>query len=517
MKLNTHFGRGLTILAALLPLLSTLRADVVTDWNAIAVQATLTGSRPGPTGVFDVATVQVAVYDAIQAIEKRYEPYYVDVPGAAGSSTVAAAKAAHDVLVHRFPAQSSALDNAYQQYLSNHGLSENDPGAAVGAAAAAGIIALRAADGSFPASAPAPFTGGLSPGVWRPTPPANLAMFAPWMAHVVPFSLTRPSQFSCPSPPALTSTEYARDYDEVKALGAQNSTARTADQTDMAYFHAGNVVVMWNQALRDIAAARVQHIADSSRLFALANMATADCLIAAWNDKKRYAFWRPITAIREGATDDNAATAPDAEWQPLLTTPNYPDYPSGAANFASAATRVIEHFFETDYIPFSITTTNTGPTAQDTRSYARLSDAAQEVVDARIYSGIHFRFADEAARAQGRQVADWIFGTRMRPLGSRSAVTTVHLVNISARGLVQTGDDVLITGFIVEGASEKNVIVRALGPSLPLARNLPDPSLELFDRNGTALAVNDNWRDAEQAAIIATGLAPNDERESAVV
>ena len=167
--------RTIVLFAIIIAVPATAAADVITDWNATAVQATLTASRPGPSSVVDLAIVHVAMYDAVQAIEKRYQPYYVEIPGASGSPVAAAAKAAHDVLANRFPPQAPALDVTYQQYLLSNGLSETDPGVAVGAKAAAGIIALRSCDGSFPSSFP-PFVGGTGIGVWRPTPPANLPM-----------------------------------------------------------------------------------------------------------------------------------------------------------------------------------------------------------------------------------------------------------------------------------------------------------------------------------------------------
>ena len=412
MKTKNRTCLCIALFALILAAPSGARADVVADWNAIAVQATLTGGRPNPTGVLDIAMVHAAVYDAVQAIERRYEPYYVEIKGATGSPVAAAAKAAHDVLVSRFPAQSGSLDAAYQQYLASHALSETDTGVAVGATAAAGIIALRACDGSFPSPAPPGFFGSAELGVWRSAAP----MTATWLGNVTPFTLTRPSQFLAAPPPALTSREYAKDYNEVKALGALNGSSRTPGQTDQAHFWAGNPVIIWNRALRDIAGAHVADVAESSRLFALADMAIADALITSWNSKNYYVFWRPVTAIREGDADGNPWTVGDTGWQPLITTPPYPDHTSGANAFAGAVTYALEHFFGTDQMAFSLTTTNTGPTVADTRTFSRFSDASQEVVDARIYLGIHFRFADEAARRQGKQVADWAFKNYMRPL-----------------------------------------------------------------------------------------------------
>ena len=416
MNLKLRALSNVSMLLLMLAVPACVRADVVSDWNAIAVQSTITAARPGQTGMLDVAMVQLAIYDAVQAIEKKYEPYYVEIPGASGSPEAAAAKAAHDVLVSRFPSQAANLDTAYQQYLLNHGLADNDPGVGVGAKAAAGIIALRACDGSFPNPAPPPFIGGTGIGVWRPTPPGNLPMLAPWLGNVTPFAMTRPSQFRSDPPPALTSREYARDYNEIKTLGVMDNSSRTAEQTDLANFWNTNYGVLWNQALRDIATAHVDNIADSSRLFALAEIAIADALINCWNTKNVYVSWRPITAIQEGNNDNNPWTAGDPNWKPLITTPNYPDHSSGANSFTGAVTRMLALFFETDHLTFSLTTTNPGPTIVDTRTYNRFSDAALDVVDARIYEGIHFRFADEVGRRQGRQVAEWIFKNYLRPL-----------------------------------------------------------------------------------------------------
>jgi hypothetical protein len=400
------------------------RADVVVDWNAIAV-ATAAPVRPGATGILDIAMVHAAVYDAVEAIDGRFRPYHVVIPGASGSVTAAAAKAAHDVLVNRFPdpAVVASLDTAYHSYLSNNRLSETDPGVLVGQQAAAGIIAFRANDGSFPNPPPPPFTGGTDPGVWRPTisyinggPPPSLApMLVPWLATVTPFTLTSPSQFRPGPPPALTSGRYTRAYNEVKQLGAFSGSTRTPDQTDFAYFWAANYLVLWSQGLRDIATAHVHSIGDSARLFALVNLAVADAAITAWDTKKHYVFWRPVTAIQEGDSDGNPRTEGDLAWQPLTNTPNYPDYTSGANNVTGAVTRMLALFFGTDEMTFSVTTTN--PLAvQKTRTYNRFSDAAGDVVVARIYEGIHFRFADTTARRQGRQVAKWAFRHFLRPV-----------------------------------------------------------------------------------------------------
>jgi hypothetical protein len=396
--------------------------DAVTDWNEIAQGAIVTG-RPGPIGVIDSALVQVAVHDAVQAIDQRFEAYHVEVQKAHGSRSAAAAAAAHAVLVGIYPAQAATLDATYFNYLATHGLT-GDPGLLVGEKVAAGILPLRRTD---PNPLPPPFTGGTGIGQWRPTPsfignppapPSGAPMAVHWMAGFDPFTLTGPARFRADPPPALTSERYTRDYDEVKKLGSFDSTERTPAQKDLAYFYTDNFVAQWNRALRGIATSHLRRTGDTARLFALANLAMADALITSWDSKKFYVFWRPITAINEGDNDGNPNTAGDPAWQPLINNPNYPDYTSGANNVTGAATRTLALFFGRDRLTFEVTTL--APLAvQKSRIYNRFSDAAQDVVDARILLGIHFRFADTAARKQGQQVAEWAFNHFLLPLDNR--------------------------------------------------------------------------------------------------
>ena len=216
-----------------------------------------------------------------------------------------------------------------------------------------------------------------------------------------------------PTQPALTSKRYATAYNEVKALGASSHSARTQEQTDLALFWNSNFLVLWNQVLRDIVGLHVPDIGDSARLFALADLAMGDAGITAWDSKFHFVFWRPLTAIQEGDNDGNPETAGDPNWQPMINTPNYPDYTSGANNVTGAITRVLALFFGTNEKTFTVTTTNaTAP--QQTRTYNRFSDAAEDVVNVRIYQGIHFRFADVQARKQGRHVAQWVFSHFLR-------------------------------------------------------------------------------------------------------
>ena len=398
-------------------------ADPVVDWDAIASQIIAGGGRPGPSGVLDFAVVHLAIHDAVQAIEHRFEPYHVHIPGASGSTTAAVARAASLVLKTRFPAQADAIETMFANYLSSTGLMGTDPGVAVGQQAALGIIALRANDGSFPVGFP-PFNGGTGAGEWRPTPnfqPPVLAssgpMAAPWLGAVQPFTLKFNEQFSAEPPPRLTSQEYARVYNEVKALGARFNSSRTEAQTQLGYFYGDNLLLLWFRTLRGIATARGLSVGDSARLFALASIASADAIMTAWFDKRSFNFWRPLTAIREGNNDGNPLTVGDPAWEPLINTPPYPDHTSGANNLAAAMTRILKRFFGTDKMTFVITSTfNPQLLNSNTRTYTRFSAVADDMVEVRIYEGIHFRTADVAARKQGTHVANQAFRKFLRPL-----------------------------------------------------------------------------------------------------
>lgn len=398
-------------------------ADAVTDWNDIANGAVAAG-RPGPIGTTDLALVQVAVHDAIQSFEHRFEPYYAVVKGAKGSKSAAVAAAAHGVLVGFYPAQAATLDATYGTWLANNGLTGN-AGIAVGEAVAARIIPLRRLD---PNPLPAPFTGSTEIGKWRPTesflggpppgpPPSFAPMFAPWMAGFEPFTLTGPARFRAPPPPELTSEEYTRDYNEVKAKGALTGSTRTPEQTDIAYFWTDNFVVQMNRAARALIEQRVPNSGNRARLLALLNLAIADAITNAWDTKKYYYVWRPVTAIREGDNDGNPDTAGDPAWQSLVNNPNYPDYTSGANNVVGAATKVFELFFSRDDIKFTITS-NSPAAIKKERTFASFSAASQQCVLARILLGIHFRFADTEARRQGRAVAQFVHDHYLLPVSN---------------------------------------------------------------------------------------------------
>ena len=398
-------------------------AGAVEDWNAIANDAVAAG-RPGPSGVLDLALVQAAVHDAVQALDRRFEPYFAEVPGGKGRKSGAVAAAAHGLLVAFYPAQMATLDQKYADYIANNSL-EGNFGLEVGQKVADIYVPLRRmAPAGFP-----DFIGGTGVGQWRPTdsllgnppaPPPFSPMATPWVAtETDPFTLTGAARFRAAPPPALTSEQYRKDYEEVKAFGAFASTAlttllRTPAQTDIGYFYSENFLAQWNRAIRGITATHVHNIGDNARLYALANLAAADAFITAWDSKKFYFFWRPVTAIHEGDNDTNTKTAGDPNWQSLINNPNYPDYTSGANNLTGAFMGMLRLFFGTDKVTFDVTS-NAPLAVQKTRTYKRFSAAAQDVVNARIYLGIHFRFADTAAREQGTRVAEWTYDHFLLP------------------------------------------------------------------------------------------------------
>jgi hypothetical protein len=389
--------------------LAPARADVVSDWNDTTTQLSVP-ARPGPSSILDLAMVHLAMHDAIQAYDHRFEPYAGTISNATGSPVAAAASAAHDVLVSQFKSKKTDLDNLLNNYLSARGLLA-DPGVNIGQVAASAIINLRNGDGSFPL-VPEVFVGGTKPGEWRPTLPSFAPMAAPWLGNVPPFALKSSSQLrASPPPPQLNTGLYTKDYDEVKSLGSANSTARTPEQTALGVFYSDNFITLWERTLRGISNANLNNIGDSARLFAIANMAAADALITAWDTKKYYSFWRPITAIREGDNDGNANTIGDPGWLPMIATPAYPEYSSGANNLTGAMTRTLEHVFG-DRTTFSVLSTS----AAKTMTYQRFSDMADDVVNVRIYQGIHFRSADEVARRQGTHSADWAVSHFLRGL-----------------------------------------------------------------------------------------------------
>jgi len=378
---------------------------VVPNWNAIAVTTFSADPAkvPQETPLY-VAFVQAAVYDAVVGIDGRYEPYRFDARAPRGASAQAAAvAAAYEVLVTYSPYAKTNLDAAYATSLAQipDGKAKSR-GIAFGTLAADNLIAMRANDGR---NAPIFFTQPPAPGVWRPTPPGFVPMAVPWMGAVTPLLLRSGAQFGEPGPPpALTSNRYTRDFNEVKAFGSMNSTVRTADQTSTALFFSGNAAVQYNAALRDQIAVRHPDLVDAARIFAAVDMSEADAIISVWHAKYLYGFWRPITAIQLADTDGNPATIADPTWTPLLTTPPYPEYVSGYSGLTGAFTLALADTLDTGNLHLTLISTAVPGAVRQYDTGASLRD---DVINARVWLGIHFRTADTGGVDMGERVADW--------------------------------------------------------------------------------------------------------------
>jgi hypothetical protein len=377
-------------------------ADMVIQWNANAQAAIIgTAAQGPPVAYLHLAMVQGAVYDAVNAIEGGFEPY-LGAPAMADpedSSPAAVARAAHDVLVALFPGQQSSLDAKLAASLAT--IPDGSPktgGIEVGAAAAAAMLAERTGDGRF---VPFPVVEGFDAGQWRRTPPAFAFDSAPWVGNVRPFILADAAALRSDGPNALTSAAYTEDFNEVKELGSLTSPTRTADQTDAALFWQANGAGLFNAIFRQLADTQGLDIAEAARMFAMADLAGADGAIACWNDKYSWKFWRPITAIREADSDGNPATVADPNWTPLFATPPFPDHPSGHSCMTGAVVETLQLFFGADKVSFSTSSSF----SNSTRSFDRFSTAMREVLDARVWGGIHFRTADAQGHVIGRKVS----------------------------------------------------------------------------------------------------------------
>jgi len=392
-----------------------LQPDMVLEWNANAADAIVgvAGLRP-ERGLIRLAMVHIAIYDAVNAIEGYPFQAYAIHPNviSPASAEAATAAAAHDVLVALFPAQQADLDAKYAASLSTipDGPAKIN-GIAVGQQTAAGIIALRANDGR---DATVTYSPGSGPGVWAPTPPGFLPAAAPEAAHVQPFALNSPSQFRAEPPPALTSDTWARDYNEVKSLGVATGSARTPEQTDIGRFWSDQPILQWNRAWRNISIAQTLSLAENARFFAMLATATADGIIACWDSKFTYNFWRPVTAIRTGDTDGNAATEADVNWIAQVVTPNHPEYPAAHGCFSGSSTQTLRFFFGTDNFSFTIDSKVAGLT-KPVRSYNSLSQALDEVLDARVYGGMHYRNSAHKGAILGKQVSRFVTAHFFRP------------------------------------------------------------------------------------------------------
>ena len=390
--------------------------DQVIQWNRILLGILRTpGAQPAtvhPTR--SMAILHAAVYDAVNAIAKTNAPYLVDLGAPRhASEPAAAAAAAHAVLVRLYPAQAAALDADLAVSLSQvpDGRAK-DQGIRVGEEAAAAILTLRSDDGST--ATPIPFVPGTNPGDYQLTPPGFVQpVFTHW-PFVQPFALRSANQFRPAPPPALTSPTYTASFNEVKSLGLASSATRSADQTQIARFWAAPIQNYWNEIAQTAALAHGTTLVQNARLFALLDLTLADSVIAFYDAKYTYHFWRPITAIRAAANDGNPATAGDPNWTPLATTALDPSYPGAHAVVSAAGADVLSTFFGGDSENFAVTSEVLPGVV---RGFTSFSAAADEASLSRIYAGQHFRFDLVAGQRLGTQVADYVVRNFLLPHG----------------------------------------------------------------------------------------------------
>jgi hypothetical protein len=385
---------------------SSAGASAATQWNLNATNALIGTAGQGPTvAALHLVMVHGAVYDAVNAIDGGYTPYLVS-PNATpfDSQDAAAAAAAYHVLISIVPTQQPTLLGLYNAALD---AIPDGPakagGIAAGIAAANAMIVARTGDGRFGAPGfPVPAPEDLEPGDWRPVLPAFGNDPAGWVRNVKPFMIESPLQFQTKGPWALTSPQYAREFNEVKSLGAIDGTTRTQHQTDASiYWGSVSPVGTWSRIVRTLDVQEGLSTADGARLYAQLYLTTSDAFISIWAEKALWSFWRPITAIREADTDGNPATEKDSDWAPLLPNPPYPEHPSGHLGLSGSFVETLQEFFHTDRMTWTDTA------AGKTMTYTSFSDALNEIVDVRIWTGIHFRAADEQSAHLAKQVAKW--------------------------------------------------------------------------------------------------------------
>jgi hypothetical protein len=405
------------VLATQLSTASAATTDPVLEWIGIANQTAIaSGSNPLVTSRL-LATISASVFDSVNGIDQRYEPFHVK-PGAArgASANAAAIQAAFVILSQAYPALTPSLTSQRDDSLAaltEESMNSVNAGVAWGQSVADAIWTWRSTDGFTPP--PPPFEGVLgivgSPtaiGVWRPTPLLNSPGAGVQFATMTPWVLKRPSLFRLPPPYALTSAAYATDYDETKSMGVLNGSPRSSDQSELALFWNGNTPLFWDRIAAQISAARSLSLTQNAHLFALLNLTMADAAIACWDSKYRFVFWRPITAIRSGDLDGNPATAADPTWQPWLDstpagTPAHPEYPSGHSTVSGSAAATLTARFGDD-TPFTVTS----DVRPGVRSFASFSAAVAEIADARVFGGIHFRTSCVVGNSLGEAVAEYV-------------------------------------------------------------------------------------------------------------
>jgi hypothetical protein len=403
MQANLH--KVLVAVALIAPAPSAF-ADVITDWNEKAV-AFVTSRMVPAAGQRVVAIVQVAMFDAVNSIERRYRPYLIQLPAAAtASKEAAAAAAAGTVLAGLYP-QETELTTAKAVYLATipNGDAKAE-GIKLGEAVADKILEARAKDG---ADAPDPYRYKTKPGVYVPTP----TMVSSTWPNVKPLALTSASQFRPEPPIPLNSEQWAADYNEIKDLGSRTSSKRSVRQTEDARFWLITGPQSTEPVVRQILAARKLSLVDGARLMALTAIAASDAAVAVFDAKYFYEFWRPITAIRNGDQDNNPATERDATWQPIDNTPMHPEYPCAHCIISNAVATVLETALGTADGPEIVMTSPTAPGV--THRWTSVRAYADEVAHARIWAGFHYRFSVRVGQDMGRKIGEYVVKTVMQP------------------------------------------------------------------------------------------------------
>jgi hypothetical protein len=413
MKLNLFLAAPL--LATLAASTPSLAQNVVTDWNGIASTTIVAnGGKPSATSAVWFAYSSIAVYDAVNAIHRQFEPFYYRGTAPRGASDEAAAiAAAHRVLVNYFLAQQLTLDAMFQGSIAkiNAAPKAKSDGIAVGEAAAVALIAARAGDGL---EASVPYTPGSGPGVWQPTPPKFAPALTPWLGQMRPFTMTVASQFLPGGPTALTSEEWNYDYNEVRLLGEVDSTVRTPEQSEIGLFWSEHTGQQYARAFGYLAGNYKLDVMDSARMMAVLWTGFADAAIGCWNAKFTYNYWRPVTAIRVGG--GNPDLAADSDWTPLGATPSHPEYPAAHGCVTGAVSSLIRGYFSTPKVHIVVDSLafNDGI---HTHTFEDSRDLFEEVLWARIYAGFHFHHSLEDGGTLGRRVSQQLLRKHFRPLG----------------------------------------------------------------------------------------------------
>jgi hypothetical protein len=407
--MSAHFLRT-GFLAFIILFVPTLAAgDAVTEWNEKALAAATQAKQFPFVTTRTMAMVHTAMFDAVNSVEGRYAPYkFKESAPPDASSEAAAAAAAHDVLLKLFPDQKAGLDAAYADSLAKiPDGSGKAAGIAVGEKIAAQIIPLRAVDG---ANAPNTYKPPTTPGMYTTT---SLPIGTQW-GNVTPWVMERGSQFRPGPPPVLSGPVWAKDYNEIVALGGKTSTQRTPEQTDIARFWILAGPASWEPIVRHLAATPGRTLIQNAHLFALAEIAAADAYIAVFDGKYTYKFWRPITAIRDGDMDGNDATTPIADWEPSIDTPLHPEYPCAHCITSAAVRAVLESEFGAGPIPVVTMTSPTAPGV--TRQWTSVKDWADEISSARVYGGIHYRNSTLVGQSMGKKIGDLAVQKCMKPV-----------------------------------------------------------------------------------------------------